>query len=127
MIRRPLTCLIALGALVACGGSSPPSGGAAPGGSAQTISFKETEYSIAPASMTLKPGTYTFDVQNVGQFPHDLHIATSDGSELGATTVMKANGTASIKVTLSQAGTYTIWCAVNSHRSLGMEGTVTVK
>jgi plastocyanin len=126
MIRRLLTCLIALGALVACGGGSTPNGGATPG-SAQTITFKETEYSIAPASMTLKPGTYTFAVQNVGQFPHDLHIAASDGSELGATSVMKANGTASIKVTLPQAGTYTTWCAVNSHRSLGMEGTVTVK
>src|SRR5947209_172620 len=96
MIRRLLTCLIALGALAACGGGSTPSGGASPGG-AQTISFKETEYSIAPASTTLKPGTYTFDVQNVGQFPHDLHIAASDGSELGATSVLKTNGTASMK------------------------------
>jgi plastocyanin len=120
-------CLLALVTLACGGGGGTPSTSSSspPSSSGQTVVFKENEYTIDPAKSTLKPGSYTFQVQNLGQFPHDLHIATSDGSELGATTVMRTNQNASFKVTL-KAGTYTIWCAVDAHRSLGMEGSITV-
>jgi uncharacterized cupredoxin-like copper-binding protein len=90
------------------------------------VTFKETEYSISPMTQTLAAGTYTFEVQNVGQFPHDLHVATPDGSEVGASTVVMAGQSAKFTVTL-KAGTYTIWCAVNAHRALGMQGSLTVQ
>lgn len=136
MRRWLIICVFGLVA-AACGGSSSGtnnsvssnsgSAGTTSGSSGgQTLSFKETEYSITPATVTTKAGKYTIDVSNVGQFPHDLHIATSDGSELGSTPVIKAGQTGSFTVTLP-AGTYTIWCAVDAHRSLGMQASLTAQ
>ncbi len=126
MTRRWLVGLVAV-ACLACGGGGGSSGAGSGTSGSQPVMFKETEYSLSPDLVTLKPGSYTVTVQNVGQFPHDLHIATSDGSELGYSTVVKANETASFKVNLQQPGTYKLWCAVNAHDSLGMHGTLTVQ
>jgi len=132
--RRVLIGLIVLSAAAACGGNAAAnvSGGAASGSGtsrpdARTIVFKETEYTMAPSELTLRPGTYTFKVQNVGQFPHDLHVATSaEGTEMGGSAVVVAGQSNSFTVTL-KPGHYTLWCSVNAHRSLGMEGTLTVQ
>lgn len=132
MIGRLLVAALVAGALAiaACGGSSPSSntgssGSGSSSGAATTVNFTETEFKIDTASTTLKAGSYTFDVQNKGTFPHDLHIATPDGSEIGATAVIQPGASATMNVTL-KAGTYTIWCAVDSHRARGMQGTLTV-
>jgi uncharacterized cupredoxin-like copper-binding protein len=131
MIRRLLVAALATGAAAAaaCGGGGSGSGSnasapaAAP--AAQTVTFTETEFKIDTASTTLKAGSYTFDVENKGSFPHDLHIATPDGSEIGATSVIQPNASATLQITL-KAGTYQIWCAVDSHRAHGMQGSLTV-
>lgn len=131
MIRRLLVAALATGAVTAAacggGGSGSGSGSSAPTAApaAQTVTFTETEFKIDTASTNLKAGSYTFDVENKGSFPHDLHIATSDGSEIGATSVINPNASATLQVTL-KAGTYQIWCAVDSHRARGMQGTLTV-
>jgi len=131
---------LGLVAAVACGGNSN-SGGASSGTSSSgtanaitsgstsgsTVTFKETEYTISPTTQTLKAGTYTFKVTNDGQFPHDLHVAAAaDGTEVGGSTVITAGSTASFTVSL-KPGAYTIWCAVDAHRSLGMQGTLNVQ
>jgi uncharacterized cupredoxin-like copper-binding protein len=135
MIRRLLVAALATGAVAAaaCGGSSGSGSGSGGSGnatptaasSAQTVTFTETEFKIDTASTSLKAGSYTFDVENKGTFPHDLHIATPDGSEIGATGVINPSASATLQVTL-KAGTYQIWCAVDSHRARGMQGTLTV-
>ncbi|HSR24432.1 MAG TPA: plastocyanin/azurin family copper-binding protein [Candidatus Eisenbacteria bacterium] len=132
-----MIALVALSALASCGAGSTTaavgntgggSGGSSSGASAsQTVEYRETEYTLAPDKLTLKPGTYTIKVQNVGQFPHDVHIAASaDGTEVGGSTVATAGQTVSFTVTL-KPGQYTVWCAVDAHRSLGMQGTLTVQ
>jgi plastocyanin len=135
MLRRLLTGMAAVVLLAACGSDiQTPANQADPAGQAEaagvkgtTVTFKETEYSLAPDTLTLKPGTYTFKLQDVGQFPHDLHVAvSSNGSEVGGSTVITENQSTSFTVTL-KPGVYTVWCAVNAHRSLGMQGTITVK
>lgn len=127
---RLLTVPLVVAAVSACGGGStanqvnatPP-----PAVRGHTISVKETEYTFAPSALTLKPGTYTITVSNVGQFPHDLHVAVeSDGTEMGGSTVVMAGHSNSFTVTL-KSGTYRMWCAVDAHRSLGMQGTITVQ
>jgi plastocyanin len=139
MIRRSvigLIGLIALTALASCGEGSASaavnnSGGggttAAAASDSRTVDFKETEYTLAPDKVTLKPGTYTIKVENLGQFPHDVHIAASaDGTEVGGSTVATAGQTVKFTVTL-KPGQYTVWCSVDAHRSLGMQGTITVQ
>jgi plastocyanin len=127
---RLLAVPLMVAAVSACGGGStanevnatPP-----PAVSGHSISIKETEYTLAPSALTLQPGTYTITVTNVGQFPHDLHVAVeADGTEMGGSTVVMAGHSASFTVTL-KSGTYRMWCAVDAHKSLGMFGTLTVQ
>jgi plastocyanin len=117
-------------AVAACGGNSSgsgsSSGGSTSSGSAQTATFTETEFKIDTASTTLKAGDYTFQVENKGKFPHDLHIATPDGSEIGKSDVLQAGQSGSFQVSL-KPGSYTIWCAVDAHKAQGMQGTLTVQ
>jgi plastocyanin len=116
-MKRGIGIVIGTFLLAACGGGS--SSGSAPASTPtptpQTLTFRESEFKIDPSTLTLKPGTYVFQLQDAGSFPHDLHIAPKDGgTELASSTQMKA-------------GEYVIWCGVGAHRSRGMEGTVTVK
>jgi plastocyanin len=133
-IRRVLIVPAVLAVALACGGGTTANnvgGGSgatpSPAVSGNSVSVKETEYTLAPSALTLKPGTYTVTVTNVGQFPHDMHVAVAaDGTEVGGSTVVAAGQSAQFTVTLA-AGQYTMWCSVNSHKSLGMEGTITVQ
>lgn len=131
-LRRLLAVLPLVVVTLACGGPTADNVNASagtppPGVSGQSISIKETEYTLSPSTLTLKPGTYTVTTTNVGQFPHDLHIATAaDGAEVGGSTIVTAGHSAQFTVTL-KPGTYAMWCSVNAHRSLGMEGTITVR
>ena len=128
MTRRLLMAALtsALAVMAACGGDNGNGGTAStPTPSASSVTFTETEFKIDTASTSLKAGDYTFKVDNKGQFPHDLHIATPDGSEIGKTDVLQAGQSGSLQVSL-KAGTYQIWCAVDSHRARGMQGTLTV-
>ena len=140
---RPLRRLLIVPVVVvatatACGGGSTandvsgtsagtPAGTPPPAVNGSAISVKETEYTLSPTTLNLKAGSYTITVTNVGQFPHDLHVAaSSDGTEIGGSTVVMAGQSASFKVTL-QPGQYTMWCSVDAHKSLGMQGTITVQ
>src|SRR5947207_12745962 len=102
MLRLAVTSWAALALLVACGApgaSRAAAGSAAP--AAQSVSFKETEYTIQPATLTVRQGTYTVTVQNLGQFPHDLHVAAAeDGTEVGYSPVVKPGESATFRVTL---------------------------
>lgn len=136
MIRRLVIGIVALTALASCGGGptnaavgagTVGAGTVAAAAGSRTVDYNETEYTLAPDKLMLKPGTYTIKVHNVGQFPHDVHIAaTADGTEVGGSTVATAGQTVSFTVTL-KPGQYTVWCSVNAHRSLGMQGTLTVQ
>jgi plastocyanin len=133
-LRRLLIILpLVVAAASACGGNDGTAnnvggsnGTPPPAVSGHTISVKETEYTFAPSALTLKPGTYTITVTNVGEFPHDLHVAVeADGTEMGGSTVVPAGHSSSFTVTL-KSGQYRMWCAVDAHKSLGMQGTITV-
>ena len=138
-----ITLLISAVALLlaACGGSASSTGGptaattattAAPTTAptttpaAQVVTIQEKEFSLDPAQLTVKAGTITFNLVDAGKFSHDLHIApTGTTGEVGASSQMTAGGSATLTVTLA-AGTYDMWCGVDSHRQHGMQGTITV-
>jgi plastocyanin len=130
MIRRFLVATVTAAGLaaVACGGGSgtgSTSSTPTPKPTAQTVSFTESEFKIDTASTSLKAGDYMFSVKNIGSFPHDLHIATPDGTEIAKSDLLQAGMSGTFQVTL-KAGSYTMWCAVDSHKARGMQGTLTV-
>jgi plastocyanin len=132
-LRRILIVPAIIVAALACGGGNTANnvGGTGatppPAVSGSSITIKETEYTLAPSALTLKPGTYTVTITNVGQFPHDLHVAlTADGTDVGDSTVVAAGKSATFTMTL-KAGQYTMFCGVDAHKSLGMLGTITVQ
>ena len=77
--------------------------------------FKLSTKSIA------KPGTVTFVFKNVGHVAHDFKI---NGKK---TPVIGPGKTSRLIVTFKKKGKYTYLCTVDSHASLGMKGSFTVR
>jgi plastocyanin len=128
MTQRIFTALATtvVAAAIACGGgSSSTASTPTPTPTPKTVSLTESEFKIDPGTLSLKPGTYIFQLQNGGNFSHDLHIATSDGSEIAHSDLMAKAASTTFQVDLKK-GTYTMWCAVDGHRQRGMQGTITV-
>jgi uncharacterized cupredoxin-like copper-binding protein len=130
--------LIAL-AIAGCGSSDSSStsteaqstgGGAtaAKVGNAQsTVNVKETEYKLDPADPTVKSGTVTFNASNDGKVTHSLEIENDDASieeKLPQDLSPGQSGKLTLKL---PPGKYEMYCPVDGHKDLGMEGELTVK
>jgi plastocyanin len=144
--RRPAwllgwTAAAAVAALMAaaCGGgggssgSAPPtsasSSSAPPNSAAQTgngtsVTVDETEFRLAVSTTSFTAGAYTFTAVNQGKVAHSLEIT---GPGVNAQTATLTPGqSAELHVTL-QAGSYDLFCPIDSHKSLGMNQEITVK
>lgn len=128
MIRTLVTSAVVLVAF-ACGGGGGGSTASTPtpAPTPTTVNVTESEFKIdLGGATTFKAGSFNFSVTNSGSFPHDIHIAKQGSTdEVAKSTVVQKGGTTSFTADL-QAGTYTIWCAVDGHRQRGMETTITV-
>ncbi len=131
-LRIALTA-IALAAtlgLVACGGddeTSSTSAGSTTGGG-ETVAFTaDPDGSLAytETEVDATAGSATIEFDNPASLSHDVVIEDGDGNEIARTDVV-SGGSASAPADL-EAGSYTFYCSVDSHREAGMEGTLTVK
>ncbi len=95
---------------------------ASPQTSAVTVSMVEFGYTLSPSSVPC--GTITFTVKNAGSTDHDFVIEGLIGSN-GRSNILGAGESQTITTTLTP-GTWTYYCSVPTHRSLGMEGKLTV-
>ena len=88
------------------------------------ITVSGTDYAFTPAKLSVKKGDKIKLVfQNNGKYPHNLVI-----DELKVTTkTINAGQTDTVEFTVDQAGSYSMYCSVDSHRQKGMEGTVSVQ
>jgi plastocyanin len=123
-VRASAALGIAALSLAACGGGSDE--GAAPSGaSIKTIQIGETEYKLAPAAVQVdKPGVYTFHVVNNGHLTHALEV---EGNGVEAKTDdLSLGSSADLKVDLTSAGDYEVYCPIDSHKDMGMEARLTV-
>jgi plastocyanin len=101
--------------------STTASGGGGAGGS---VDISETEYKLDPADPTVSAGSVTFNVSNDGGVTHALEVE-GDGVEEETDDI---SGGQSAKLTVDlQPGTYEIYCPIDSHKDMGMEGTLTVQ
>jgi plastocyanin len=89
-------------------------------------------FMFTPSALTAKAGTVTFFLKNadpetgICQRGHNLVIGTPDGYALASSDYVM-NGKSSVFVVRGlAAGSYAIWCSVDSHRQQGQIGTLTV-
>jgi uncharacterized cupredoxin-like copper-binding protein len=112
-----------------CGGSGGSNGqsNATPssGSVLKTVTIHETEYKLTPSTVSLdKPGTYVFKAVNGGTVAHALAVEGQGIHQKIASISPGKSG--ALKVTLGKGGTYTLYCPIDGHRGLGMEGKITV-
>jgi uncharacterized cupredoxin-like copper-binding protein len=130
---RKVLLLIPLALLLAgCGGTSGGTGdpgqghlGEKAGLVGNTLTLILKDFTITNQNVTLpKTGTYTVIIWNEGSQLHNLEI---EGNGLEAKgTEINFGKKSSFKVTFKKAGKYDMYCPVDSHRDLGMTGTITV-
>jgi plastocyanin len=97
-------------------------------GAALKLAADETDgLAFDQKALTAKAGTVTITMDNPSSdsLPHAIAVEGPGGvDEDGA--VAQPGGTSKVTVDL-KPGTYTFYCPVGSHRSAGMEGTLTVR
>ena len=92
----------------------------------QTIKVVETEYRIQlPKISEVKHGTITFQVHNAGKVAHDLVVTGPHVLGGPGTPTIQPGGDATLKVALGP-GNYTLFCAIDDHRKLGMQARLVV-
>jgi plastocyanin len=130
---RRLLLLIPFALLLAgCGGTSGGTNNDNQGHLGETagvIGHKVTiilkDFTITPGDIKLlKPGKYSFELHNEGAQTHALKIV-GNGVDAKSSDITFGNKT-TFSVNLKKSGKYQMWCPVDSHKSLGMTGTITV-
>jgi plastocyanin len=127
--RTPLllACSVAAVAVLAagCGGGSSGTSSATTSAAAAgtTVTVNETEFHLALSTASFRPGAYTFTAVNKGTIAHSLEI-TGPGVD-AQTPTLEPGQSAGLHVTL-EAGSYDLFCPIDSHKSLGMNQEISV-
>jgi len=94
----------------------------------QTLSLAanaEGQLKYSTTSLSAKAGRVSIDFTNMAPLAHNVTVASSSGTVVGATPTFQG-GAKTLSLTL-KAGTYKFYCTVPGHRMAGMEGTLTVQ
>jgi plastocyanin len=105
--------------------SSTPATPATPAGALSLAANPEGQLKYETTSLTAKAGTVSIDFTNMSPLGHNMTVASSSGSVVGATPTF--SGASKTLVLNLKPGTYKFYCSVPGHRQAGMEGTLTVK
>jgi plastocyanin len=112
--------------LVGCSSSpaeTPPPSVDAPLADAITISV--ADFMIDPSEVEASGPTVSFEVTNDGPTPHNLTVRDESDEVVMATADLSVGESETVSAEL-EPGTYTIFCSLAGHESLGMSGTLTV-
>jgi plastocyanin len=114
----------------AASSSSAPggAGGTSASGAAQVLKLAADPsggLSYNTTTLTAHPGKVTIEFTNSAPIEHNVTVASTSGSTLGATPTF-SGATKSLTANL-KAGTYTFFCSVPGHRQAGMQGTLKVQ
>ena len=101
--------------------STAPASSASAEGTAVTVK----DFKIDPVDIKASAGTVTLAVSNAGPTVHNVAIRDASGKVLATTKDLKAGESATITAELA-AGSYTTFCSLPGHESLGTKGTLVV-
>jgi plastocyanin len=107
-------------------GDGEGGGGGGGGGGGQTLSLAADPggaLEFTTTELKAEAGSVTIDFDNPASVPHAVEI---EGNGVEAKSETVTGGKASVTAEV-EAGTYTFYCPVGSHRENGMEGTLTVE
>jgi plastocyanin len=125
MTMRTLFTILLLIGLAACSASASSDAPSASGVPAETLSVDLADFMIQPSDVEVAGPTVTIAVTNDGPTPHNLTVRNEDGDVLMGTPDLSAGDSDTISGQL-EPGTYTIFCSLAGHESLGMSATLTV-
>ena len=94
------------------------------GGGGETVQEVETDFKIDPSDPTVPAGTVTFEISNDGEAPHNIEIEGNGVEEVSDTFDAGQSGEFTVDL---EPGEYDFYCAVDGHKDLGMDGTLTVQ
>lgn len=128
-MRYTLLIFALLIGLAGCSTAEDPSGSEEPSGSedlaADPLPVSVADFMIDPPELEVSGPTVAFTVTNDGPTPHNLTIRDDAGDVLLATEDLSVGDSQTISAEL-EPGTYTMFCSLAGHESLGMSGTLTV-
>jgi len=128
MVRRLLAACLAGWTLAAAGGCGAATG-AAPRASATPAavdaSVDLSDFKITPGTFTLSGPVVSIAVYNDGAISHNLYIDDASGTVVMHSRTLAAGQSETIRGSLPP-GTYTTYCELPGHESLGMKGTLIV-
>lgn len=113
-------------ALPASPAASPAPSKSIDPGLGETIKMIVKDFTLDPADLTVVGSKFALAVTNLGPTLHNITIRDADGTVLVGTKDLREGGSEVISVDL-QPGTYTTFCSLPGHESLGIVGSLTVK
>jgi plastocyanin len=105
--------------------ASPPADPPPPAPLPHRLGVDEKEYSVFPSRNPVAAGSVELNVSNFGMDAHDLSIRAPDGG-IVSSTLVESKSSQVVTVTLP-AGTYTLFCSLYDHESLGMTASLEVR
>jgi uncharacterized cupredoxin-like copper-binding protein len=120
MLMRKRTLMYLAALLVTTAALAGPSLAANGAATATTVTVQAKEFRFTLSKSSVKKGTVTFKVKNVGKLPHDFKIAGKK------TPLIQPGKSATLKVTFKKAGKYPYLCTVPGHAAAGMKGLLKV-
>ena len=130
VIVTPLLVL----AIAACGGagsgssnasgSTPPAAGASATNAVAGTSVHVRDFALDPKDVSVR-GSVSLAVTNDGPTIHNVSVRDASGKVVGATQDLKPGQSETLTVDIP-AGTYTLFCSLPGHESLGVKGSLTV-
>jgi plastocyanin len=96
-------------------------------GDVQEVSVTLKEWAIEPSTIEVNAGMVRFNVQNTGQFSHNMAFQIEGEGTVAKTKNFKGTEGPQVLEVELEPGTYKMLCDIIGHPEQGMVGTLTVK
>jgi uncharacterized cupredoxin-like copper-binding protein len=107
--------------------TAAPAAAATTAAGPQTMEVKAGDFFYDPKAVSFKVGAIALTMSNGGDRPHTLYVKKQGGSaELAKTDRVEPGKTATLQFTITEPGTYELYCNLPGHADRGQKATLTV-